>query len=65
MVPPRPRPSAYWLFTGAYSMAWFIGSALISVLYDVSIGGVVVFCVVLQLAAIPIFLRVSEEAARA
>jgi hypothetical protein len=32
------------------------------VLYDVSIGGVVIFCLVLQLAAVPIFLKVRHIA---
>jgi MFS family permease len=62
MVPPQRRPSAYGLFTAGYGVAWFIGSALMGVLYDVSIGGVVIFCLVLQLAAVPIFLKVRHIA---
>ena len=64
MVPPQRRPSAYGLFTAGYGLAWFIGSALMGILYDVSIIGVVIFCVVLQLAAVPIFLKVRTMAAR-
>jgi MFS family permease len=62
MVPPQRRPSAYGLFTGGYGVAWFIGSALIGILYDISITGVVIFCLVLQLAAVPIFLKVRNMA---
>jgi MFS family permease len=62
MVPPQRRPSAYGLFTAGYGVAWFIGSALMGVLYDISIAGVVIFCVVLQLAAVPIFLKVRNMA---
>lgn len=62
MVPPQRRPSAYGLFTAGYGVAWFIGSALMGILYDVSITGVVIFCVVLQLAAVPIFLKVRNMA---
>lgn len=62
MVPPQRRPSAYGLFTAGYGVAWFIGSALMGVLYDVSIHSVVIFCVVLQLAAVPIFLKVRSMA---
>jgi len=58
MVPTQRRPSAYGLFTAGYGVAWFIGSALMGILYDVSIIGVVIFCVGLQLAAVPIFLKV-------
>jgi MFS family permease len=62
MVPPQRRPSAYGLFTAGYGVAWFIGSALMGMLYDVSITGVVIFCLVLQLAAVPIFLKVRNMA---
>jgi DNA-binding NtrC family response regulator len=43
-----------------YGVAWFIGSALMGVLYDRSVRGVVIFCLVLQLAAVPIFLKVKK-----
>jgi MFS family permease len=62
MVPAQRRASAYGLFTGSYGVAWFIGSAIMGVLYDRSLLAVVVFCVVLQLAAIPIFFRVANMA---
>jgi MFS family permease len=62
MVPPQRRPSAYGLFTAGYGEAWFIGSAIMGILYDVSITGVVIFCVVMQLAAVPIFLKVKNMA---
>ena len=58
MVPAQRRPSAYGLFTAGYGVAWFIGSALMGILYDVSISAVVIFCVVLQVAAVPLFLKV-------
>jgi predicted MFS family arabinose efflux permease len=62
MVPVQRRPSAYGLFTAGYGVAWFIGSAIMGAVYDVSIIGVVVFCVALQIAAIPIFLKVRKMA---
>ena len=54
------RPSAYGLFPAGYRVAWFIGSAVTGALYDVSVVTVVMFCAVLQLAAIPIFLKVRR-----
>ena len=60
MVPAQRRPSAYGLFTAGYGIAWFIGSALMGILYDHSITGVVLFCLALQLAAIPLFLKVKN-----
>jgi MFS family permease len=62
MVPPQRRPSAYGLFTAGYGVAWFIGSAIMGALYDFSISGVVIFCVVLQIAAVPIFMKVKNMA---
>jgi MFS family permease len=62
MVPPQRRPSAYGLFTAGYGVAWFIGSALMGMLYDFTIIGVVIFCLVLQLAALPMFLKVRNMA---
>jgi MFS family permease len=58
MVPRERRPSAYGLFTAGYGVAWFIGSAIMGMLYDISVGAVVAFCIVLQLAAVPVFYRV-------
>ncbi len=60
MVPPQRRPSAYGLFTAGYGIAWFLGSAVMGVLYDTSITSVVIFCVLLELAAIPVFLKVKR-----
>jgi MFS family permease len=61
MVPPQRRPSAYGLFTAGYGIAWFLGSAVMGFLYDTSVTAVVIFCVLLELAAIPIFVTVSRR----
>jgi len=61
MVPRERRPSAYGLFTAGYGTAWFLGSAAMGVLYDRSITAVVTFCVLLQLAAIPLFIIVRRQ----
>jgi MFS family permease len=63
MVPVQRRPSAYGLFTAGFGVAWFAGSAIMGILYDRSVSAVVIFCVVLQLAAIPIFFKVRQAAA--
>jgi len=56
MVAPHLRASAYGLFTAAYGVFWFIGSALIGILYDRSITAVIVFCILAEFAAIPFFM---------
>jgi MFS family permease len=58
MVPTNRRPSAYGLLTGAYGLFWFLGSAVMGVLYDRSIPGVIAFCVIVELAAVPLLIKV-------
>ncbi|MDE2482055.1 MAG: MFS transporter [bacterium] len=61
MVPPSRRPSSYGIFTGVYGIAWFLGSVVIGLLYAKNIGALVAFCVLTQLAAIPIFIWVVRR----
>jgi MFS family permease len=63
MVRPNRRASAYGLFTAAYGISWFAGSTIIGALFGVSLGVVVAFAVVTQLAAIPLILRVRRQTA--
>jgi MFS family permease len=58
MVPPARIASAYGLFNLLYGFAWFAGSAAMGLLYDASIPALVVFAVVMELAAVPLLLRV-------
>ncbi len=60
MVTPQRRASAYGLFTAGYGLFWFMGSAIMGVLYDTSILALIVFSVVMQLASIPLFLVVRK-----
>ncbi len=61
MVSPDRRASAYGLFTGAYGIAWFLGSVVIGALFSVSLGAVVAFCVAAEILAIPLILRVGRQ----
>ena len=63
MVPVERRASAFGIFTAGYGLAWFLGSAAIGWLYDVSPASVVAFCILTQLAAVPIFLWVGRRTA--
>ncbi|HOX24297.1 MAG TPA: MFS transporter [Candidatus Krumholzibacteria bacterium] len=62
LVPARRRGTAYGLFNAGYGLAWFLGSALIGVLYDVSVGWLVAFSVAAQLAAVPVLLLAGRAA---
>src|SRR5579883_997584 len=62
MVPLQRRASAYGLFTAGYGIFWFLGSALIGLLYSVSLPALVGFSLVAELAAIPLFLLARNQA---
>lgn len=61
MVPIQHRASAFGLFTAGYGVFWFLGSAAIGILYDASIPATIAFCVITQLAALPIFAWVGRH----
>jgi MFS family permease len=61
MVPQQRRPSAYGLFTAGYGVCWFIGSVIMGRLYDVSISALIIFSVVAQIVAIPVFMIVKKR----
>ena len=64
MVPSWRRASAFGLFTAGYGIFWFIGSAAIGILYDLSLPAVITFCVVTQVAAVPVFIWVGIRQGR-
>lgn len=64
MVPPQRRASAFGLFTAGYGVFWFLGSALIGILYSVSLPVVVGFCLISELVAIPFFVLVNRQPQR-
>jgi len=61
MIPADRRGTAYGAFNAVYGVAWFAGSALMGVLYDVSLAGLVAFSVVSQLIAVPILVALRSE----
>ncbi len=63
IVPAGRVASAYGLFNLGFGIAWFAGSAIMGVLYDISIPALVAFSIVAELAAIPIFLRLRRNPA--
>ncbi len=48
--------AAYGIFNTGYGVAWFLGSALMGVLYDRSINLLIVFSVLIQLVSIPLLI---------
>lgn len=63
LVPKDQRGRAYGLFFAYLGFAWWIGSTFMGWLYDRSIPALVVFSVVTQLAAVPIFVALGRKLA--
>lgn len=61
MVPASRRGTAFGIFNTGYGIAWFVGSALMGLLYDRSVIALVVFSVVIQLAALPVLWKVRQQ----
>lgn len=54
-VPKQWRSSGFGVFETAFGAFWFLGSWLTGVLYDQAIWGMIVFSIVAQVIAIPLF----------
>jgi predicted MFS family arabinose efflux permease len=55
-VDAEKRSTGFGVFDTGFGIAWFVGSAAMGLLYDKSIAGLIVFSVLLQLAALPVLL---------
>jgi MFS family permease len=61
MVPADRRGSGFGLFDTGYGICWFLGSALMGILYDRSVTAVVAFSVAAQLASVPVLILVAKR----
>jgi predicted MFS family arabinose efflux permease len=61
LIPADKRSTGFGLFDTGFGIAWFVGSAAMGWLYDRSILSVVIFSVVLQLAALPVLFTASRR----
>jgi MFS family permease len=61
VIPPQKRSTAFGLFDTGYGIAWFLGSAVMGLMYDRSILAVALFSVSLQLTAIPVFFIANKN----
>jgi MFS family permease len=63
LVPLHARARAYGIFTALFGVAWFLGSALLGALYDVSLLSLVVLATAAQLLAlIPLSKAITAKA---
>ena len=61
MVSADRRATAYGIFNAGFGVFWFLGSALMGILYDRSIFSLMLFSMVLQLASLPLLLLVGRK----
>ena len=52
VVPKNKRGTAFGIFNTGYGIAWFLGSWLMGYLYDTSVHELIVFSVVMEIAAV-------------
>lgn len=60
MVPARKRATGYGVFNAGFGLAWFAGSSLMGLLYDISLPALMAFSVGGQLLALPVLQRVKR-----
>ena len=63
LAPQQRRATAFGIMNAVYGVAWFAGSVLLGVLYDLSLVAVVLTSALLQAAALPIFVRLAVREA--
>jgi MFS family permease len=61
LVPIQRRGTAYGLFNAVYGLSWFVGSAVLGGLYDLSILALMLFAVALALAGFPLLWQASRQ----
>jgi MFS family permease len=64
LAPRERRATAFGIFNAVYGIAWFAGSVLLGILYDLSIIGVVIASAALQAAALPVLYWLAYPRAR-
>jgi predicted MFS family arabinose efflux permease len=63
VIPAAKRSTGFGLFYTAFGVAWFVGSAAMGFLYDRSLMTLILFSVICQLAALPVFVWGNTKAA--
>lgn len=56
VIPASRRSTGFGLFYAVFGVGWFVGSALMGFLYDKSTPALIVFSVLAQLSAVPVFI---------
>lgn len=63
MVPAEKRGTGYGIFNMGYGILWFLESAVLGVLYDISLPSLIAFSMLAQAAAIVVLLVILRRKA--
>jgi MFS family permease len=63
IVPAQKRGTGFGLFNACFGIAWFLGSAIMGFLYDISIPALIALSVTSQLIALPLLVRTHSRLA--
>ncbi len=61
LTPIARRGLAYGIFNTVYGASWFIGGALMGILYDLSIRYVIIFAIFMEAISIPILIKTVKN----
>lgn len=61
LVQMHKRGTAYGTLNMFFGISWFLGSAIMGFLYDISLFSLIIFSMAIQLTAIPILIAVTKE----
>jgi len=61
IVPTQKRGTGYGIFNAGYGIAWFLGSMLMGILYDISIPALIAFSVIAQLISVPLLISLRKK----
>lgn len=61
LTPIEHRGFAYGIFNAVYGASWFLGSAIMGFLYDISLGYLFVFVALMESISVPIFFLIKRE----
>jgi MFS family permease len=61
MVSKDKRSTAFGVFDTGFGIAWFLGSAIMGILYEKSLPALIIFSVVLQIYALPILISAIRQ----
>jgi len=62
LTPVERRGFAYGIFNTAYGASWFVGAALMGLLYELSINYLILFVCVVLLVSVPLLFAVRRTA---